>query len=318
MPAIAIPVRKPPAPMNPPPTIARRFVRHGLYPVLAASTLLYLAHALSQPVAEMTRYYPAYLVVVIGVMLVAEVTVPLRREWRMRPRLFWRRDVPYLAMGASTLGLVNWWAAQVATRHALLPGQGLPSAVTKAITGLPLVVGVLASLLLTDLLWYGVHRASHAARGSLGGFLWRVHAAHHLPQQVYVLMHPIGHPINAVIVRALLALPPFWLGLPPRVAFAASVVTGFQGLVSHWNVDSRVGWLNRVLVGTELHRHHHSADPAELGNHGAVLSVWDQLFGTWVYRPGQLPRAFGLDEPAHYPADTELLKVLALPFRRRA
>ena len=35
-----------------------------------------------------------------------------------------------------------------------------------------------------------------------------------------------------------------------KLQHTASVITGFQGLVSHFNVDSRVGWLNYVLSGT--------------------------------------------------------------------
>lgn len=85
--------------------------------------------------------------------------------------------------------------------------------------------------------------------------------------------------------------------------------------MSHFNVDSRVGWLNYLLVGTELHRYHHSADPAEAKNFGAVVSIWDQVFGTFVYRPGNVPRALGVDEPRHYPADTQLLQVLVHPLR---
>lgn len=171
------------------------------------------------------------------------------------------------------------------------------------------------SLLLTDGLWYAVHRYSHESRSRLGQFLWRVHVAHHLPQQVYVLMHAIGHPLNAVLVRALLALPPCWLGFAPEAVFVAGVFTGFQGLVSHFNVDSRVGPLNHLLVGTELHRYHHSADPAEAGNYGAVLSVWDQLFGTFVYRPGAAPAALGVADPQAHPRDTQIAAVLREPWR---
>jgi sterol desaturase/sphingolipid hydroxylase (fatty acid hydroxylase superfamily) len=43
--------------------------------------------------------------------------------------------------------------------------------------------------------------------------------------------------------------------------------------VSHFNVNSRVAWLNYLLVGTELHRYHHNADPTEAKNFGAVVSI---------------------------------------------
>ena len=135
------------------------------------------------------------------------------------------------------------------------------------------------------------------------------------PQQVYRLVHAIGHPVNALMVRAILTIPPFVLGFSPEAVFAAAVITGVQGLVSHFNVDSRAGWLNHVLVGTELHRYHHSAVPAESGNFGAVVSVWGQLFGTFVYKPAQAPAELGVEDRSLYPADTRLLAILAYPLR---
>jgi sterol desaturase/sphingolipid hydroxylase (fatty acid hydroxylase superfamily) len=87
-----------------------------------------------------------------------------------------------------------------------------------------------------------------------------------------------------------------------------------QGLVSHFNVDSRVGWVNRVLVGTELHRWHHAAGVN--GNYAAALSIWDQLFGSFVYRPGVEPDRLGVEEPNSLPADTEIVQVLLEPLGR--
>jgi len=96
--------------------------------------------------------------------------------------------------------------------------------------------------------------------------------------------------------------------LPPRASRRT-------GSLSSWNSVS-ISWLNHLLVGTVLHHYHHSAAPVEAKNFGAVVSVWGQLFGTLVYRPAQVPRALGIDEPLHYPADTQLLSVLAFPLRR--
>lgn len=282
-------------------------LRWGLYPVLALATLLYLHHALAGPPGTVGRHYGVYLVGMVGTMALIEWRHALRDDWRMTRRSFLRRDLPYLLLGGATIGATNALAALAADRLQLPRDTWL--------AGLPVVPGVAVSILLTDLLWYAVHRYSHEGHGPLGRWLWRVHVAHHLPQQVYVLMHPVGHPLNAVIVRALLALPPWWLGVPTEAVFAAGVVTGFQGLVSHFNVDSRAGWLNHVLVGTELHRFHHSADPAETGNYGGTVSVWDRLFGTFVYHPERIPQALGVSDPAAHPRDTQIGTVLLEPWR---
>ncbi len=291
-----------------PPSALDVAIRYLLYPLLAAGTLVYLAIELRGPEGSLGRYFGAYLGTVLVVMVLVEAAHPLRRAWRMTWRIFLRRDLPFLLVGAATLAAVNWAAMRVATEHALSHGN--------ALAGVPLVPGVIAAILVSDLLWYWVHRFSHEAPGRFGRWLWRVHVAHHLPAQVYVLMHAISHPINLIVVRAILVVPGFLLGFPPDVAFAATVITGLQGLVSHFNVDSRVGWLNYVLSGTELHRYHHSASAAESKNYGAVVSVWDQLFGTFVYRPGEAPLALGVEDAARYPADTRVLSVLAYPLVR--
>ena len=283
-------------------------IRYGVYPILAAATLSYIAHELNGPTDLIGHRYGWYVATLVVLMVLIESAHAMRPEWRMTRSTFWRRDLPFLVVGASTIALANWVALRIVTGHDMTPGRALAQ--------VPLVPGVIVSLLVTDFLWYWVHRLSHEAHGRTGAWLWRVHVAHHLPKQVYVLMHAIGHPINAIAVRAILTIPPFLLGFSPQVVFAAGVVTGLQGLVSHFNVDSRVGWLNYLLVGTELHRYHHSADLAEAKNFGAVVSVWDQLFGTFVYRPAETPRALGIDDPTQYPADTQLWTVLALPLRR--
>jgi sterol desaturase/sphingolipid hydroxylase (fatty acid hydroxylase superfamily) len=129
-------------------------------------------------------------------------------------------------------------------------------------------------------------------------------------------VYVVAHPINAIVVRFILTAPLFFLGFSTEAIFVASVIVGLQGVVSHLNVDIRAGWLNYVLVGTELHRYHHSADAAEAMNYGAVVPLWDIVFGTFIYRPGIPPCALGVSSPSEYPADREILHVLGLPFAR--
>lgn len=90
---------------------------------------------------------------------------------------------------------------------------------------------------------------------------------------------------------------------------------GLQGLVSHFNVDIKAGPFNYALVGTELHRTHHSADLDEAGNYGVLTPFWDIVFGTFVYAPDRAPKALGVSDPQHYPPSNRLLQTLALPFR---
>lgn len=278
--------------MHPMPSIPPR-LRHGLMPLLAALTLLYLGAELALAgEGRPGRFYGAFLAAVVLLLVIIEHRHPAREDWRMTRARFLRRDLPFLLLGAATIG-----SAQVAAAHALA-ALDLPR--PAALAGVPLLPGVALSLLLTDGLWYAVHRACHEAQGRAGALLWRLHVAHHRPAQVYVLMHAVAHPLNTLLVRALLTVPPWLLGLPADVVFCAGVVTAVQGLVSHFNADVRAGVLDRVFMGTELHRWHHAVGVR--GNYGGVLSVWDRLCGTLVERPGELPAALGTDGPARAPA----------------
>lgn len=284
-----------------------RFVQYGFYPLLFAAMLGYAAFELGQPAGKIGSYYGIYLIALVAVMLLVETLHPLRDEWQMTKASFLRRDLPYMLIGGLTLGLANY-AAGWAILH-----FGMARSVSHET--LPLMPAVLLALIIPDFLWYWVHRLSHEGRGRVGQWFWKMHLAHHLPQQVYLLMHAVAHPLNTIIVRAILTVPLFLLGFSAEALFVANLVVGMQGFVSHFNVDIRAGWANYFLMGTELHRYHHSADPAEAKNYAAVVTLWDQLFGTFYYRPGTLAKRLGVEDPVHYPRDRELIKVLALPFK---
>ncbi len=159
--------------------------------------------------------------------------------------------------------------------------------------------------------WY--HRFSHEARGRFGKWLWHTHVAHHLPDRVYLLMHPVGHPLNLLISLALIQLPLLVLGARAETIFLFNALMSLQGLISHFNVDVKAGWLNYALVGAELHRFHHSADVQEAQNYGVLIPFWDLVFGTFFYTPDHLPARLGVATPALYPDSAEIRKVLALP-----
>lgn len=284
-----------------------RFIQYGLYPLLLVAMLGYALFEVNQPADKLGSYYGVYLTALVVVMLLIETLHPLRNEWRMTKASFLRRDLPYMVIGGLTLILINYGAGWAILHFGM--------ARTSIHADMPLLPAVILVLLIPDFIWYWVHRLSHEGRGRLGQWLWSVHVAHHLPQQVYLLMHGVAHPLNTIIVRAILTVPMFLLGFSVEALFVANLVVGMQGFVSHFNVDIRAGWANYFLMGTELHRYHHSADPNEAKNYGAVVTLWDQLFGTYLYRRGVVAQRLGVEHPEDYPQDREFMRVLALPLR---
>ncbi|MBA5876335.1 MAG: hypothetical protein GDA66_17560, partial [Nitrospira sp. CR1.2] len=66
----------------------------------------------------------------------------------------------------------------------------------------------------------------------------------------------------------------------------------------HLNVTWNSAWLEWVFVTPRYHHIHHSSDAShQVKNLGALLTIWDRLFGTY-YNPDQIQGtlSFGLKE----------------------
>ena len=285
-----------------------RLVSLAFYPMALCLTMVFIVLEVQRTFGPLGSAYPVYLALLIGSMVLLEWLVPLRVEWAMTWRSLLRRDLPMLAINGIAIAITA--RAVTALSNWLGGGRFLETHMG------PWWVQAVLVVLLSDFVWYWVHRHSHEARGPLGRWLWRTHVMHHLPTQVYAFMHVVGHPLNAACVRVILMLPAIAFGFSKEAIFAAAVLNGLQGLVSHFNVDVRAGWLNYLFMGAELHRSHHSSDPLEGKNYAAVVTLWDQLFGTFRYQPGSQPDALGVHDRAGYPADGDWLALMRLPFTR--
>ena len=236
-----------------------------------------------------------------------ELIFPCRREWTIT----WRsllRDAKYGLVNFGTVKLYGFLGALI-TIELTANNPGL-------IEGAPLLIEIIIVALVFEFLQYWFHRACHEMGGWVGDKLWCIHVAHHLPDKVYMVMHAVGHPLNLVVVFWFTPVAIWLTGASQEALMVWFAFRGLHGLMSHFNVEIRAGWLNYLFVGTELHRFHHSADLGESKNYGAFLVFWDLVFGTFVYKPGVNPARLGVETPGDYPASNEALKVLALPFVR--
>ena len=170
---------------------------------------------------------------------------------------------------------------------------------------------VLAFLVL-DMWKYWEHRVYHRFRP-----LWRLHLVHHSDTHVDVTTSERHHPFEVLLGTGTLIALIVALGLPAAALGAYLLTATIVALLSHGNLRLPAALdrtLRRVIVTPGFHAIHHSDHPSQTdSNYGAVLTVWDRLFGTHVDPTNARIRHFGL-EYFHRPKDTSLPRVLLQPF----
>ncbi len=282
-------------------------MRWGLYPFSWAVTLtgFYLILYTASDPRQVWLARGAFLAVLY---LLIEWQFPYERRWAMSFRSF-LADLRFVIVNGAFMALLTTALGLLTiTISGDLTGPG---------RDWPLALQVIVGLLVFEAINYGLHRAMHEMRGPLGRFLWLTHAAHHLPPRLYLIMHAVFHPINALFIQTLAIILPIWLmGYDQKAVTMILMINGMHGLISHFNVDVRIGWLNYIFVGPETHRYHHSANVTEARNYGNTLTIYDVLFGTFVYRPGRPPAELGVKVSTGLPAYERTIAVLVLPFRR--
>ena len=208
-----------------------------------------------------------------GLVTLHELKWPCRKEWRPRMTEL-RTDVlfmilvqvalPYLLSVTVVVFLAEQLSAHGLTAAGLWPHEA------------PTLVQACLMLLAADFLRYWLHRAFHRFE-----FMWRYHAVHHSPHRLYWLNVGRFHPIEKAVQFAVDTLPFALLGVSTEVLAAYFVFYAVNGFFQHSNCAVRLGPLNYVVSGPELHRWHHSEFARESDtNFGNNLIVWDALFGT--------------------------------------
>jgi sterol desaturase/sphingolipid hydroxylase (fatty acid hydroxylase superfamily) len=283
----------------------RILVRYGLYP-LSWAVALSGFHLIWTTDIEPRQIWGAVAGSLALLYLIVEWLLPYEQRWAMTWRSF---------LADFRFAFINTIFVAGLSAGLALFAIGISGDLTGPARHWPPFLQLVSCLLIFEGINYTLHRLMHEAKGWPGTLLWSVHAAHHLPPRLYLVMHAVFHPVNGVIIQGLAIILPIWLmGYDQRVVTMFLIINGMHGLISHFNVDVRMGWLNYVFVGPELHRYHHSARVDEAKNYGATLSVFDWLFGTFVYHPGIPPKNLGVAPSSGLPPYERTWAVLKLPF----
>ncbi len=125
--------------------------------------------------------------------------------------------------------------------------------------------------------------------------LWAAHAPHHQSED-YNLAVALRQGVLTPFTSLPFTLPLALLGIPPLIYVAAEAFSTLYQFWIHTELVGRLGPLEAVLNTPSHHRVHHARNPAYIDrNYGAVLIVWDRLFGTYV--PEREAPIYGITRP---------------------
>ncbi|MCB9284801.1 MAG: sterol desaturase family protein [Lewinellaceae bacterium] len=142
---------------------------------------------------------------------------------------------------------------------------------------------------LNDLLFYFFHRWSHEIR-----ILWASHSVHH-SSELYNMSTSMRGSFLIVLYRFVLWFPLAAIGFAPEQILLMDSIAFFYQFPIHTNTMRSWGILEYVFNTPSHHRVHHGSNPQYLDkNYGAVLIIWDRLFGTFAQEKEEV--VFGLTE----------------------
>ncbi len=128
-----------------------------------------------------------------------------------------------------------------------------------------------------DFLYYWWHRLSHEVN-----LLWAAHVVHHQSEDYNLAVALRQAILTSFTVQPFYA-PLALLGVPPLVFSSMYAVSTLYQFWIHTELVGKLGWLEEWLNTPSHHRVHHAINPQYLDrNYGAILIVWDRLFGTFI------------------------------------
>jgi sterol desaturase/sphingolipid hydroxylase (fatty acid hydroxylase superfamily) len=245
----------------------------------------------------------------LGLSWVLEGSLPLvqlrYRKWRHARANFAFLATTLLinaAFSAVSVGAAAWTASA---------GFGLLN-----LFSLPVLAELVIAIVVLDLAaQYWAHWLLHQV-----GFLWRFHVVHHSDTKVDATtgtrLHPGDFAVRETIAVAALIL----TGAPLAYYVAYRTLTIFFTFLTHANIslpERLDGAISLVFVTPNMHKfHHHFERPWTDTNYGGILSIWDRIFGTFVYGdPRQVVYGVDVADPER---DEDVPHQFKLPFTKGA
>jgi sterol desaturase/sphingolipid hydroxylase (fatty acid hydroxylase superfamily) len=148
----------------------------------------------------------------------------------------------------------------------------------------PTWVEVVLVILILDFAIWTQHLITHKVP-----FLWRLHQVHHADVDIDVTTAIRFHPAEIALSMILKIGLVYLLGPAALAIILFEVILNGTAIFNHANIRLPLivdAVVRRLIVTPDMHRVHHSVLRHEHdSNYGFSLSIWDQMFGTYIAQP---------------------------------
>jgi sterol desaturase/sphingolipid hydroxylase (fatty acid hydroxylase superfamily) len=171
-------------------------------------------------------------------------------------------------------------------------------------------------LLLLDFIGaYLAHFTEHKIK-----FMWRFHLIHHSDTWVDTTSGNRHHPGESVIRFVFTTLGILIVGTPMWLVFMYQTLSVISTQFTHANIalpKKLDDFLSYLIVSPDMHKvHHHYALPYTDSNYGNIFSIWDRIFGTFMYLPKE-EIIYGIDTYMNPKENNKLKNLLKIPFQKQ-
>ena len=178
----------------------------------------------------------------------------------------------------------------------------------------PVWVELLLSLLVLDFIaQYLVHYLLHKIPA-----MWRLHIVHHSDKHVDVTTGTRHHPFDFIIRETFAIIAVIIMGMPIAFYLFYRILSVLFTYWTHANISLPASidkGISYLFVTPNMHKfHHHFQMPWTDSNFGNMFSIWDRLFGTFVYDDVSKIQ-YGVDLADHT-KDQSIYTQLGIPFNK--
>jgi len=225
----------------------------------------------------------------------------------------WRHALPNLFFTLTTI-IINFSLAWLLLGTADLVVAN-DFGILNWLPAMPLWLYALLGLLLLDFFGaYLAHYVEHKVKP-----LWMVHLVHHTDHKVDTTTANRHHPIESVIRFTFTLFGVFVVGTPIALVFLYQSMSLVFTQFTHANIKISKGldkFLSYVIVSPDMHKtHHHYRLPYTDSNYGNIFSIWDRLFGTYLYLDRE-KLVYGVDVFPDEAKNSNIKDLLKQPFQK--